>query len=240
MAKSAKKSLKKKISSKLKRSHKQYKGTKLTKSLQTAKPRKKQKVGKKTLLAAGLPVPAATKIGTPKFTELQKKWYSKLAQNGFKDIEWVDHKTGKGQDSDYLKGSLAKGKPWNPDRAQFFRLLQNYLTHYQFKSRKVDRFIMTRLNDGWTYRKIHAECRKKYKFKKSLYWLYYHIQKLSQAMLIWNKTHEHGLLHPSNARNMLNDDLQFAGQDLIAPNGLKLDAGWWQENMSEWFNTSKH
>jgi hypothetical protein len=207
----------------------------------TKNPKKRQrKITKKKLREAGLPSPAATKIGTPKFTALQKKWYAKLQENGFKDIEWVDHTTGKGQDSDYLKGSLAKGKPWSPDRAQFFRLLQNYLTHYQFKYRRMDYYILARLNEGWTYRRIHEGCQKKYRLKKSLYWLYYHIQGLSQAMLVWNKTHTHGMLNASSARESLNDINLANGLPLEAPNGLKLDAGWWQDNMSDLFKKDSH
>ncbi len=209
----------------------------LTKARATTPAKRRQKVGKKALKKAGLPLPATCKIGSPEFTKLQAKWYAKLKPD-FDDIEWTDSRTGKGQNSDYLRGSLAKGKPWSPERAQFYRLLQNYVTHYQFKARRLDRFIMTRLNDGWTYRAIHVAAKKKYKLRRSLYWVFYHIKELVTDMVKWNREHKQGLLNPANADSWATDALLADfGQphEHEAPNGLKLDAGWWVENAGDWW-----
>jgi hypothetical protein len=226
----------KKFSSNINGPHKQYKQGGLTKNTK----KRQRKITKKKLRAAGLPIPAATKTDPSKFTKLQKKWYDKLAKMGFKDIEWVDHKTGLGQNSDHLRGSMAKGKPWSPSRAQFFRLLQNYLTHYQFKSRRMDAYILARLNEGKTYREIHAGCRQKYKLRKSLYWLYYHIQKLSNDMLAWNKSHANGMLHPDYTKHQLADESMVRGMPVELPNGLRLDPGWWSENFPDFMREDSH
>lgn len=205
------------------------------------KPRSKRPpYSKRAVKAAGLPLPSSTKIGTAEFTALQKKWYDKLEASGFEDIEWVDHTTGRGQDSDYLRGSAAKGRVWSPERAQFYRLLQNYVTHYQFKTRRLDRYIMTRLNEGQTYRQILEGAKKKFKFKKSLYWLYYKIQDLVKDMVIWNKQHKLGLLNPANADSWADDMLLADFGNLVAPNGLRLDPGWLEDNASDWLDEQQH
>jgi hypothetical protein len=220
---------------------KQYKASpgkrKLTGGGATPPARKRRRIGKKALKAAGLPVPSGTKLGTPEFVKLQAEWYGKLKAEGFEDIEWMDKKTGLGQNSDYLKGSLAKGKTWAPERAQFFRLLQNYVTHYHFNERKLDRFIMSRLNDGWTYRAIHVAAKKKYKLRKSLYWVFYRVKELVVHMVQWNREHKHGLLNPANADSWATDALLADFGKFEAPNGLKLDPGWWTDNTSDdWKN----
>jgi hypothetical protein len=192
----------------------------------------------RALKAAGLPPPAHIKPGSKAYTQLKNKWYSKLTQAGFEDLEWHDKSTGKGQNSDYLRGSAAKGRTWAPERAQFYRLLQNYLTHYQFGSMQ-DRYVMHRLNDGDTYRDILANCKAKYGLKRSLYWFYYYVQDLVKKMVQWNADHKEGLLNPANADSWADDallsDLRGTSGVLEAPNGLKLDQGWWLENMADWW-----
>lgn len=191
------------------------------------------------LKAAGLPPPATIKPGSKAYKALEAKWDAKLAAAGFEDIETTKRPDGTfGRNNDYLTGSAIRGRVWSPERAQFYRLLQNYLTHYNFK-RKIDRWIMNRLNDGGTYREILAECKSRFKLKRSLYWFYYYVQKLVESMLVWNCSSPEGMLNPANADSWATDallkDLNGEGSWTEAPNGLKLDQGWWLDNMSAWW-----
>lgn len=192
------------------------------------------------LRKAGLPQPTKVKLDSKAFKALQSKWYDKLEADGFDDIERSQHGATKGLNADYMRGGTFRGRTWSPERAQFYRLLQNYVTHYRPVC-KQERFVMLRLNDGWTYRKILAKCKAKYKLKRSLYWFYYYVQDLVAKMVAWNGTSEHGLLNPANADTWATDALlsDLSGQAGVheAPNGLKLDQGWWLENMAEWWRS---
>lgn len=76
-------------------------------------------------------------LKSKKFRELQKKWYDKLKKDGFEDIEWVDHKTGVGQNSSFLKNSLSTRKKAceggfaSSKRFQYYRLASNFLHNYK-------------------------------------------------------------------------------------------------------------
>lgn len=210
----------------------------------TAKPKSARKrtrklPGKRALKAAGLPQPGALAVNSKAYKALQDIWYAKLAASGFDDLEWTKGEPGNSQNSDYLKGSAARGRTWAPERAQFYRLLQNYLTHYQFANMQ-DRYVLHALNDGITYRAILAACKKRYKLKRSLYWFYYYVQDLVAKMVAWNSTHKEGLLNPANSDRWADDallsDLRGTAGVLEAPNGLKLDQGWWLENMADWWS----
>lgn len=192
----------------------------------------------RALKAAGLPPPADIARNSEAYTKLQNEWYAKLAQDGFEDLEWLDKRTGKGHNSDHLRGSASRGRTWAPERAQFYRLLQNFLTHYQFRNMQ-ERYVLHQLNDGQTYRKILAGCRAKYGLKHSLFWFYYYVQDLVAKMVKWNQVHAEGLLNPANADRWADDallsDLRGTAGVVEAPNGLKLDQGWWLENMADWW-----
>lgn len=184
---------------------------------------------------AGLPEPSRVKPGSKAFKALQRKWDAKLAQAGFEDIE-CSTETGERFDN-YLRGSAARGRTWSPERAQFYRLLQNYLTHHQFRNMQ-DRFVLHKINDGWTYRQIHAKIKTKYKYKKSLWSLFYYAEELLKGMVAWNTTHAEGMLNPAAQDKWATDALlaDFGQPEgLEAPNGLKLDAGWWLDNVADWW-----
>ena len=146
----------------------------------------------KQLKKIGGAIPAP-KVSEREFAAIQKEWYGKLADDGFKDLEWVDHSTGKGQNSDFLKGSFAAGKRYHAGRDLHYRLATNYLAHCK-SLRGYNRFIWAMHADGRTYQEIRTAVKRKYKRKVSIYTLYYELQRLNKNCVNWNKRYPEGLL----------------------------------------------
>lgn len=206
--------------------------------------RSSRPIAARKLKEAGLPPPMLIKTSSAAYKTLQNKWYDKLAEDGFNDLERSTKPDGTTSlNAEYLKGSAIRGKAWCPESAQFYRLLQNYLTHHEFKrGEKMHKRMLTMLNDGHDYRAILKKCNQIYRIDRSLYWLYYYVQDLVAGMVAWNGTHAEGMLNPANQDSWANDALlsDLSGQAGImeAPNGLKLDQGWWLENMADWWRNN--
>lgn len=146
------------------------------------------------LQAADLPVPGPAP-GTKAFRELQKEWYAKLEQSGFKDLEWVDHRTGLGHDGPHLRGSLQGGAQFHPGRALYYQLASNYLVHCT-NLRGYDKFIWTLHADGITYDQIVLDVAAKYgPDSPSKYKIYYQLQALAKKCRAWNIRYPNGLLY---------------------------------------------
>lgn len=126
------------------------------------------------------------------FAKLQKQWYAKLAKSGFDDIEWVDHETGKGHNSAFLKGSLISGKTYHPGRALYYQLAENYYLHCK-NLRGYSRFIWKWHCKGFIYSEILKKVKKDYRNAPSLYTLYYQIKKLETLCYKWNAVHREGI-----------------------------------------------
>ena len=136
-------------------------------------------------------------LGTSKaeFAKLQKQWYAKLAKDGFEDIEWVNHSTGTGHDSGYLKGSLISGKAYHPGRELYYQLASNYLQHcLALKNRKYHHYLWKLHTAGHTYDEIEVLVLKKFKRSVSKFTIYYQIKRLAQLCYRWNSKAKEGLL----------------------------------------------
>ncbi len=129
--------------------------------------------------------------------KVQKQYYAKLAKAGFKDLEWVDHTSGRGQNSDYLKQPSGLPRMWRPERLQFYRLVSAYAVHGTFASKR-DKAAMTMLADGKSFRAILSHLRQRHGYRRSLYSLFYELQELLKQCHIFNLTHREGLLNPAN------------------------------------------
>lgn len=125
--------------------------------------------------------------------QLQAKWYGKLAQEGFDDIEWSDPSTGRGQDSRYLKRSRI-----DLDRYEamelFSRMAGIYANHATFEL-KWDREIWERFAEGLQYRTILKQLRA-LGMRKSLYWIWARINVHLELLKPWHSTHPEGLYSP--------------------------------------------
>lgn len=147
----------------------------------------------KKINKAGLPQPT-TKPTKAQFAKLQKQWYDKLAKEGFEDIEWVNHSTGIGHDSGFLRGSLVGGKAYHPGRDLYYQLATNYLMHCKsLRNRPYHKFLWKLHSEGQTYDEIEVAIAKKYE-RVSKYTLYYQIKELAKLCYKWNATHPEGLL----------------------------------------------
>jgi hypothetical protein len=149
------------------------------------------------------------------FRELQKEWYDKLADDGFEDIEWIDHKTGKGQNSRFLKNSshhcqlsnkiLSAETLSSSKRFKYYRIASHFLHNYNkfndlddcaaSKRYQLSKTLWEMHTDGATYRKISRSLRELTGESKlySVYWVYYRIRKLQKIMIDWNGNDPKGL-----------------------------------------------
>lgn len=143
---------------------------------------------------AGLPDP--TRYTKAEFAKLQQKWYAKLADNEFDDIEWVDHKTGLGHDSPHLRGSLQLGKQYHPGRELYFQMATSYLQCKNLKG--YYRFIWQLHANDSTYDEIIEALKTKYLEVPSKYTVFYDIQKLAKLCYKWNCTNPNGVLVKRN------------------------------------------
>lgn len=181
------------------------------------------------------PYKAEPKPGTAEFKRLQDKWYAKLADDGFNDLEWTAET---GINEAFLRHSFST-KPF-PAKAQFYRLLQNYVTHGLTgkKSRRKDEFMLKLCNEGGTDRTIsQALIKGRFGRPNSLYWVHYRMKKLIAVMIAWNKTHPEGLLNPANADKWAEDCL-LADLGLDIGNGILVAQGWWADNVGGWWDST--
>jgi hypothetical protein len=149
---------------------------------------------RKQVQQAGLPLPVDA---SQKFADLQKQWYAKLETDGFEDIEWVNHSTGKGQDSSYLRGSMQSGKPYHPGRDLYYQLASNYLQHCKNlrRNKSYNYFIWKLHTEGATFTEIlEALKRRQPKSVPSRYTLFYDVRRLAKQCYRWNATNPEGLL----------------------------------------------
>lgn len=143
---------------------------------------------------AGLPEPDPG-LSQAQFAKLQKQWYAKAATDGFEDIEWVNHSTGAGHDSAFLRGSLAGGKAYHPGRALYYQLASNYLIHCKnLKNKPYNKFIWKHHSNGMTYDELLRHVHKRFGKSVSKYTLYYQIKELAKLCYIWNATSPEGLI----------------------------------------------
>lgn len=163
---------------------------------------------------AGLPEPQP-QLSKAQFAKLQKQWYAKLASEDFKDIEWVNHSTGTGHDSGFLRGSMGGGKAYHPGRDLYFQLASNYLVHCKkLRQRPYDRLLWKLHSEGLTYDEVHEQMSKRYSSMCSKFTMYYQIQNIAKLCYKWNLRHPEGLLRKraedelARAQTVLNEFAQ--------------------------------
>lgn len=144
-------------------------------------------------------------IGSPEFAKLQAKWYGKLADEGFEDIEWTDNKTGLGQGTPYLSGS-GYGKVYKPETELYFRMVQNYITHNEKSFDKWKRFILSLHVDGVSYRDIVRAYNKRFRARRSLFFIFYKLRQYKTEITQWNEVNKEGLLNEAAADVYVNSN----------------------------------
>lgn len=174
----------------------------------------------------GLSKPSKVSWGSPEFAKLQEKWYKKLSDEGFEDLEWVDNKTGFGQNSDLFKdGSSgnAVGKRYSPQTAYFFSIMQNYVTHNEeflinlFKDERRMYAIKGYL-EGVPYRKLareyNAKLRKRDNKKLYTFMICRTVQLVNKLALEWNASGHPEALIPEGSHSLdcFIEDIELSGE----------------------------
>ncbi len=140
------------------------------------------------------------------FAGLQKHWYDKLKAEGFDDIEWTDHKSGIGQNSDYLKrADQQRIQHVKPNTYEYFRLCTNYFTNCTRWKSNYHRTSWKLYCEGATYRQILDFCNAKYKQKRTLFYMHYIIKQLEAKCMVWNERSKYGMLNPAEQDFVVDD-----------------------------------
>lgn len=132
--------------------------------------------------------------GTPAFLKLQAKWYKTLADEGFKDLEAVNNRTGDGLP--ILKGkSLWSFRTQDVDNTQhYFRRYSCFLVHNpQWTDSAVQRDIAKLHAEGESYRDIRAALQSKHKRGLSDWSIHEVIVYLDERVKRWNRISPKGL-----------------------------------------------
>lgn len=148
-----------------------------------------------TLRKLGMPVPEAVDLKAGSFKAQQKLWYGKLAAEGFDDIEFIDHNTGVGQGSRYIKRpDAARMKHSTPKSFEWYRLCAAYLQHNHYWARPADKLIWQMYTDGHTYREILKAVKAKTRRHRALFYVHSRIHSMRKLMMQWQTTASEGLL----------------------------------------------
>jgi hypothetical protein len=91
-------------------------------------------------------------FNTPEFRKLQKQWYAKLAESGFKDIEQTDWESGEQSLREY-----AVSRPYDERKAAYYRRACEYARQLE---RETD--IWRLHSEGYTLRRIVAALRREW------------------------------------------------------------------------------
>jgi hypothetical protein len=106
--------------------------------------------------------PPQIRRGSPEFASLVAKWYTKLAETGFKDLERPNPRTGLIEPNNMLHGqslhTLSKLIQNGTQQALFYKMLENFLTHCpDWSLDPWHRLAAKRISEGVPYSKIAAE-----------------------------------------------------------------------------------
>lgn len=107
-----------------------------------------------------------------KFIKLQNQWYKKLRRSGFKDIEWLDEKTGEGHNTSLIESGTPRTKTLILGHLtksyEFFYNCRRFGVYHQFE-RKEDKVLWDLYSDGVSYRSIIKLAKRDKKRKWNLF-----------------------------------------------------------------------
>jgi hypothetical protein len=150
-----------------------------------------------------------------KFRRLKSKWYAKLKNDGFEDIEWHDAKTSEGEQSSYLKSHFSqtyisdslsnKDVLINSERYKAQRAIDHYNMHGEFN--ELDKKLWELYAEGASYRQMSQALRKLHKSKTlySVFWVFHRIKHLRCEMIRFNYGDINGLKASDETKDPLFD-----------------------------------
>ncbi len=114
------------------------------------------------------------------FKQAQKKWYDKLKKEGFEDIEWINHETGYGQNTPWIKNYKKTVNEKKMHEHNDYYSKCSYFLHYgKFKSR-LHKKIWEFYCEGLSYRNMVKRLKKENRFKyiPSIFWISIHLNQM--------------------------------------------------------------
>ena len=139
------------------------------------------------------------------FIELQKKWYKKLKDEGFQDIEYTQP-NGNEQlgmlsvgNGNLQRKMRYMGSDAVKNRIKFYDIIQSFLAHNpKWAKSGRDRFISERYAEGHSYRKIIKLYKAKYKNIEryptfSVFVVFKVVNRLVKLAMEWNRSSPDGL-----------------------------------------------
>lgn len=113
------------------------------------------------------------------FKREQKKWYDKLKNKGFYDIERAKFI---GTDTPYLARDNAHfRKVATPSKIEHFRRCGIHYHHHDFRT-QADKKLFGWYKDGKTFREMVELYNKRRKHKRSIYWIHTRIHEMLEEM----------------------------------------------------------
>lgn len=144
-------------------------------------------------------------MNAEEWADLRRTWEAKLQKSNFPDIEQFSHDfsghfspffTKTDQIKSRSGSSATEASQYRPDVAEFYRRVGIFRHHADlltiFKHQAyLYTFILEMLSDGTTYQEMVNWLRKKaprpLKATKSIYWAFYHVKNIEEAMKKWFK-----------------------------------------------------
>ena len=120
---------------------------------------------------------------TKEFIDIQNEWYAKLRDSGFSDLEWLDKKSGRGQNTPFLRKPLVNFlQTFELSTQNHYILAQSFLTHGNFDT-EVDRFLWFMYCEGFSYRQMLPVLQQQMLLKRSVYWVCKRIKYMKVQMV---------------------------------------------------------
>lgn len=153
--------------------------------------KKNKKARKPTKKSQFVPQP---KPGTPQFAKLQREWYAKLADSGFKDLE--NHMKYTGEAYPLLHGhaySALQG-PKAEETLHYYRRWTCFLSYVKLHElAPVKREIAKLWAQGLTIREIREQLSPKYKAGLGNATIHSFVKRMNIRIEKWNKKNPNGL-----------------------------------------------
>ncbi len=134
------------------------------------------------------------KPGTRAFIKLQTEWYSKLADEGFDDIEKANFNTGEALHLMQGHSLYNLGRAYNPDVLHNYRRWDCFIVHNpRFAANAMHIAAAKLFAEGSTYREMSSILRAQYGRGTSVQRIFELIAKLQLRVLQWNRQDHRGL-----------------------------------------------
>ena len=138
----------------------------------------------------------------PNFVALQAKWYKKLKDEGFEDIERIspgghtNESIMEKSDGNLKKTLRAHGVSGIENRQKFYSLISNFLAwNPKWTECRRSLFIMEQYEAGLSYRKILKLWAKRYPKRRpfSVFVVFQTVRRFLPICMQWNRSHPEGL-----------------------------------------------